>query len=64
MPYPVLKKKPSVSYVKEAIEGEHIDLYTAIDNDRKKAWFVGRHGRGTCFESCVWFEYNNAIQQT
>lgn len=46
----------SVSYVNEATEGENIDLYSALDNQQKKAWFVGRHERGNCFEAFVSFE--------
>lgn len=49
----------SISYLKEATEGEHIDIYTALSGGQSakgQAWFEGKHERGRCFEAYVGFE--------
>jgi medium-chain acyl-[acyl-carrier-protein] hydrolase len=43
----------SISYEREALEGESLSIYTA--REPGTVWMAGDHGRGRCFEACVTF---------
>ena len=49
----------SISYINEAVEGEQIELFTSIDEDKEHentAWFVGQGKNARCFEARVNYE--------